>query len=50
MSYKRLFIWKSCSPPDQWSGTNCAILNGGIMGNVHVMLNEIWTSGLGDVI
>ena len=31
----------------QWSGTIYAILKEGIMGNIHVKLYEIWTSGSG---
>ena len=50
MSFKRFLIWSSVSPPVQWSGTVCAILKEGIMGNIHVKLYEIWTSGLGDVV
>ena len=29
-------IWSSVSPPVPWSGTICAILKKGIMGNIHV--------------
>ena len=36
--------------PVQWSGTIYAILEEGIMGNIHVKLYEIWTSGSGDVV
>ena len=43
-------IWSSGSPPVRWSGTICAILEEGIMGNTHMKLYEIWTSGLGDVV
>ena len=50
MSFKRFLTWRSGSPPVLWSGTICAIFNEGIMGNIHVKLYEIWTSGLGDVI
>ena len=31
----------------QWSGTNYAILKEGIIGNIHVKLYEILTSGSG---
>ena len=47
MSFKRFLIWSSGSPPVPWSGTICAILKGGVMGNIHVKLYEVWTSGLG---
>ena len=47
MSFKRLLIWSSGGPPDQWSGTIYAILKEGIMGNIHVKLYEIRTSGSG---
>ena len=51
MSFKRFLIWSSGSPPDRWSGTIYAILKEGIMGNIHVKLYEIWTSGSeGDVV
>ena len=44
-------IWSSGSSPVWWSQTICAILKQGIMGNIHVKLYAIWTSGLGgDVI
>ena len=49
-SFKRVLIWSSCGPPVQWSGTIYAILKEGIMGNIHVKLYEIWTSGSGDVV
>ena len=39
----------SGGPPVQWSGTIYAIFKEGIMGNIHVKLYEIWTSGSGDV-
>ena len=49
--FKRFLIWSSCGPPFGWNGTICAILKEGIMGNIHVKLYEIWTSGSGgDVI
>ena len=47
MSFKRCLIWSSGGPPVQWSGNNYAILKQGIMGNIHVKLYEIWTSGSG---
>ena len=47
MSFKRFLIWSSGGPPVQWSGNNYAILKQGIMGNIHVKLYEIWTSGTG---
>ena len=51
MSFKRFLVWSSGSPPVPWSRTICAILEEGIMGNIHVKLYEIWTTGLGgDVI
>ena len=37
-------------PPVQWSGTIYTILEEGIMGNIHVKLFEIWTSGSGDIV
>ena len=45
MSFKRFLIWSSGNPPVQWSGTIYAILKEGIMGNIHVKLYGIWTSG-----
>ena len=45
--FKGFLIWSSGGPPVQWSKTIYAILKEGIMGNMHVMLYEIWTSGLG---
>ena len=47
MLFKRFLIWSSGGPPVQWSGNNYAILKQGIMGNIHVKLYEIWTSGSG---
>ena len=47
MLFKRFLIWSSGSPPFQWSQTTYAILKEGIMGNIHVKLYEIWTSGSG---
>ena len=40
-----VLIWSSSYPPVQWSRTIYAILEEGIMGNIHVKLYEIWTSG-----
>ena len=40
------FLSGALAAPVQWSGTICAILKEGIMGNIHVKLYEIWTSGL----
>ena len=45
--FRRFLIWSSGGPLVQWSGTIYAILKKGIMGNIHVKLNEIRTSGLG---
>ena len=52
MLFKRfLMIWSSDDPPVKWSGTIYAILKESIMGNIHVKLYEIWTSGSeGDVV
>ena len=51
MSFKRFLIWSSDGPPVEWSGTIYAILKESIMGNIHVKLYEIWTSGSeGDVV
>ena len=51
MSFKRFLIWNSGGPPVPWSGTILAILKEGIMGNIHVKLYEILTSGSeGDVV
>ena len=47
MSLKRFLIWSSGSPRVRWSKTIYAILKDGIMGNIHVKLFEIWTSGSG---
>ena len=43
MSFKRFLNWSSGSPPLRRSGTIYAVLNEGIMGNIHVKLHEIWT-------
>ena len=51
MLFKIFLTWSSGGPPVQWSRTFHAILKKGIMGNNHVKLYEIWTSGSGgDVI
>ena len=51
MSFKRFLIWSSGGPLVQWSRIIYAILKEGIMGNIHVKLYEIRTSGSGvDVI
>ena len=50
MSFKKFLILSSGGPPVQWSGTIYAILKEGIMGNIHVKLYEIRTSGSGDVV
>ena len=50
MLFKRVLIWSSGDPPVQWSRTIYAILEEGIMGNIHLSQNEIWTSGSGDVV
>ena len=47
MSFKRFLIWSSGGSPVCWSGTIYAILKEAILGNIHVKLYEIWTSGLG---
>ena len=47
MSFKRFHFLSSGGPPVQWSRTIYAILKEGIMGNIHVKLYEIWTSGSG---
>ena len=47
MSFKRFLIWSSDGPPVKWSRTIYAILKEGIMGNIHVKLYEILTSGSG---
>ena len=47
MLFKRFLIWSSSGLSVQWSGTIFAILKGGIMGNIQVQLDEIWTSGSG---
>ena len=47
MSFKRFLIKSSGDPPVQWSGTIYESLKEGIMGNSHLKLNEIRTSGSG---
>ena len=49
ISFERVLIWSSDGPPVQLSETIYAILKEGIMGNIHVKLYEIRTSGSGDV-
>ena len=44
---KRFLIWGSGGLPVHWSRTIYAILKEGIIGNIHVKLFEIWTSGSG---
>ena len=50
MLFKRFPIWSSSVPPVWRSGTIYATLKEGTMGNIHVKLYEIWTSGPGDVV
>ena len=45
MSFKRFLIWGYGSPPVWCNRTIYAILKEGIMGNIHVKLYGIWTSG-----
>ena len=47
MSFKRFLILSTGKPPVWWSGTIYAILKEDIIGNIHVKLYEIWTSGSG---
>ena len=47
MLFKIFLIWSSGGPPVRWSGKIYAILKEGIIGNIHVKLYEIWTSGSG---
>ena len=47
MSFKRFLIWSCGGLPVRWSGTVYAIMKEGIMGNIHMKLYEIWTSGSG---
>ena len=48
MMFKRFLIWSSGGPPVWWSGTIYAILKESIMGNIHIKLYEIRTSGSGE--
>ena len=50
MSFKIFLIWSSGYPPVQLSKTIYTILKECIMGNIHVKLCEIRTSGSGDVV
>ena len=50
MLLKRFLIWSFGGPHVRWSETIYAILKEGIIGNIHVQLYEIWTSGSGDVV
>ena len=43
----RFLNWSFGNPPVRWRETIYAILKEGIMGNLHVKLYEIWTSGSG---
>ena len=43
--FKIFLIRSSGGPPVRCNGTISAILKEGIMGNIHVKLYEIWTSG-----
>ena len=47
MLFKIFLILSSGVPPVRWSGTIYAILKESIMGNIHVKLCEIRTSGSG---
>ena len=48
---QKILIWSSGSPPVWCSRTIYAILKEGIMGNIHVKLYGIWSSGSkGDVV
>ena len=47
---KRFLIWSSGNPPGKWRGTIYAVLKEGVMGNIHVKLYKIRTSGSGDVV
>ena len=50
MLFKIFLIWSSGGPPVQWSRTIYAIFREGIVGNIHVKLYEIETSGSGDLV
>ena len=43
----KYFLSGALTASVRWSKTIRAILKEGIMGNIHVKLYEIWTSGLG---
>ena len=45
--FKSFLNWSSGTPPVRCSGTIYKLFEDGIMGNIHVKLNEIWTSGSG---
>ena len=45
ISFKRVFIWSSGSPPVQWSRTIYAIFVKRLMRNISMKLFGIWTSG-----
>ena len=47
MFSKRFLSLSSGNSPVWWSGIIYAILKEGIMGNIHVKLCEIWSSGSG---
>ena len=48
---KVFLIWSSKGPAVRWSETIYAILKEGIIGNIHVKLYEIRTSGSeGDIV
>ena len=49
MSSYICLVCSSGGPCVQWSKTIYAILKEGIMGNIHVKLYEICTSGVGNV-
>ena len=47
--FKIFLIYSSGGPFVLQSRTICAILEEGIMGNIHMKLFKVWTSGSGDV-
>ena len=47
MLFKRFLTWSVGNTPVQWRDTIYAILKEGTMGNIHVKLYEIRTSGSG---
>ena len=47
MSFKIFLFWSSGGRPVRWSKIIYAILKEVIMGNFHVELYGIWTSGSG---